>query len=135
MYQRIEALLFKNGKDDYEIWSGFSLSQEDKSKIMDILSKYETEGCSVRGTLDQCINETFRNAMNGITLRDLLDLDIPGYKRIRCWEDDSYPITYYDGDDEDVYDLSDDIQNRKVLSISLSNFAGEQCLLIELDTK
>ena len=135
MYQRIEALLFKNGKDDYEIWSGFSLSQEDKSKIMDILSKYETEGCSVRGTLDQCINETFRNSMNGIALRDLLDLDIPGYKRIRCWKDDSYPITYYDGDDEDIYDLSDDIQNRKVLSISLSNFAGEQCLLIEIDTE
>lgn len=46
-----------DGNDDYEFWSGFSLSKEDQEKINKILSKYETDGCSVSGTKQDIVDE------------------------------------------------------------------------------
>ena len=47
---RISGILFSHDDGDIGLWEGFSLSEEDESAIMGILSKYDTEGCSVRGT-------------------------------------------------------------------------------------
>ena len=38
-------------------WDGFSLTKEEQNAIWDILSKHDTEGCSVRGKLDDIRNE------------------------------------------------------------------------------
>ena len=47
---RISGIIFEHGKDDYVLWEGFNLSEEDETAIWQILQKYDTEGCSVRGT-------------------------------------------------------------------------------------
>ena len=41
---------FEGGEIDYGLWEGFNLSEEDESAIWEILMKYDTQGCSVRGT-------------------------------------------------------------------------------------
>jgi len=46
----ISGIIFQHGTDDFGLWEGFMLSEEDENTIQTILSKYETEGCSVRGT-------------------------------------------------------------------------------------
>ena len=47
----IIGTIYKHDDGTYSIWVG-NLSKEDESKISEILSKYETEGMSVRGNLD-----------------------------------------------------------------------------------
>lgn len=44
------GILFKNGNDDYELWTDFSLTKEEKETINTILQNHIHEGCSVRGT-------------------------------------------------------------------------------------
>lgn len=46
----IVGIIFQHGEDDYGLWEGFMLSEKDDNAIQTILSKYETDGCSVRGT-------------------------------------------------------------------------------------
>ena len=45
----ITGIIFEHGKDDYGLWQGFVLSEEDENAIWKILQKYDTQGCSVRG--------------------------------------------------------------------------------------
>lgn len=47
---RINGIIFQHDGDDFELWEGFALSNEDEVAIWQILQKYETEGCSIRGT-------------------------------------------------------------------------------------
>lgn len=47
---RIVGIMFEHGADDFSLWEGFNLTKEDSDAIQTILSKYETEGYSVRGT-------------------------------------------------------------------------------------
>ena len=54
---RIASILFQHGTDDYDLWEGFSLTEEEENAIMEILDKHDTEGCSVRGTYNQIIVE------------------------------------------------------------------------------
>lgn len=53
---KICAIIFQHGKNDHELWSGFSLSKEDENKIMDILEKYNTDGCSARGMIQVTVD-------------------------------------------------------------------------------
>ena len=53
----IVGIIFQHGEDDYGLWEGFMLSEEDDNAIQTILSKYETEGCSVRGTRKEIAEE------------------------------------------------------------------------------
>ena len=57
---RIAGILFEHGKDDFGLWEGFYLSEEDENAIWSILQKYDTQGCSVRGTRID-IAEEFKN--------------------------------------------------------------------------
>ena len=54
---RISSIIFEHGKDDYGLWQGFVLSEEDEDAIYKILQKYETQGCSVRGTRKEIAEE------------------------------------------------------------------------------
>ena len=47
---KIRGITFENGKNDFEFWYNFELSQEDEKIVLDILLKYINEGESVRGT-------------------------------------------------------------------------------------
>ena len=63
---RISGIIFEHGADDYGFWEGFILSDEDENAIQNILSKYDTEGCSVRGTKSEITKE-----FNNETVTDL----------------------------------------------------------------
>lgn len=54
---RISGIVFKHGNDDYSVWEGFYLTEEEEDAIHQILMKHETEGCSVRGTRKQIAEE------------------------------------------------------------------------------
>ena len=54
---RISGIIFEHGKDDFGLWEGFVLSDEDEAAIWQILQKYDTEGCSVRGTRKEIVEE------------------------------------------------------------------------------
>lgn len=54
---KISGIIFQHGTDDFGLWEGFVLSEEDENAIQKILSKYDTEGCSVRGTRKEIANE------------------------------------------------------------------------------
>ena len=51
----IISIVFKHDPDDFSFWTDFVLSKEDENTIMNILSKYETEGFSIRGTKEEII--------------------------------------------------------------------------------
>ena len=53
----IIGIIFEHGKDDYGLWEGFVLSEEDENAIWQILQKYDTEGCSLRGTRKEIAKE------------------------------------------------------------------------------
>ena len=53
----ISGIIFHHGVDDYGLWEGFSLSEEDENAIHNILAKYDTQGCSVRGTRNEIAKE------------------------------------------------------------------------------
>lgn len=52
------GFVFQHGNNDFELWQ-VQLSEEDENAIMDILMKYDTCGCSVRGDRDMRISEGF----------------------------------------------------------------------------
>lgn len=54
---KIDGIIFKHGEDDFGLCEGFCLSEEDENAIQQILSKYDTEGWSVRGTRKQIVEE------------------------------------------------------------------------------
>lgn len=47
---RIAGIIIEHGPDDYGIWEGFCLTEEEENAIWKILEKHDTQGCSVRGT-------------------------------------------------------------------------------------
>ena len=53
----IAGILFRHGNDDYGMWEGFSLTDEEENEIWKILKEHSTEGCSVRGTRKQIAEE------------------------------------------------------------------------------
>lgn len=53
----ISGIILQHGADDYGLWEGFVLSEEDENAIWKILQKYDTEGCSVRGTRKEISDE------------------------------------------------------------------------------
>lgn len=54
---RISGIIFEYGTNDFGLWEGFVLSEEDENAIWKILSKYDTEGCSIRGTRKEIAEE------------------------------------------------------------------------------
>lgn len=54
---RISGIIFEHGIDDFGIWEGFILSQEDENIIYQILQKYDTQGCSLRGKRKEIAEE------------------------------------------------------------------------------
>lgn len=54
---RIVGIVIEHGKDDFGYWEGFSLTEAEENAIWNILSKHDTEGCSIRGTRKEIIEE------------------------------------------------------------------------------
>lgn len=54
---RIVGIVIEHGKDDFGYWEGFSLTEAEENTIWNILSKHDTEGCSIRGTRKEIIEE------------------------------------------------------------------------------
>ena len=54
---RISGIIFEHGKDDFGLWEGFLLTEEEENQIMEILMRHDTEGCSVRGTRKEIAEE------------------------------------------------------------------------------
>lgn len=54
---RISGIIFEHGKDDYGLWEGFNLTEDEENQIMGILMNHDTEGCSIRGTRKEIAEE------------------------------------------------------------------------------
>lgn len=54
---KIAGILWQHGNDDYALWEGFSLTEEEENAIWAILERHNAEGCSVRGFYNQIIVE------------------------------------------------------------------------------
>lgn len=58
---RICGIMFKESKDDdYSFLGELCLTEEEENAIQQILMNHETEGCSVRGTWKEVIEEITR---------------------------------------------------------------------------
>lgn len=53
----IDGIIFKHGEDDFEFWAEFSLSADEERQIIEILSRHETDGYSVRGSKAEILEE------------------------------------------------------------------------------
>lgn len=54
---RIAGILWQHGDNDYALWEGFNLTEEEEEIIANILFRHDTEGCSVYGAYNQIIVE------------------------------------------------------------------------------
>lgn len=54
---RICGIIFEHGNNDYEYWEGFNLTEDEENAIQEILMRHDTEGCSLRGTRKEIVNE------------------------------------------------------------------------------
>lgn len=57
MEPKIVGIMFEHSDKTVSYWDGFSLTDDDQETIGAVLSKYNTEGYSVRGTLNDVLNE------------------------------------------------------------------------------
>lgn len=57
MDTEIIGIMFGHNDGTVGYWNGFVLSEEDQNEIWNILSRYDTEGCSIRGNLEDVKNE------------------------------------------------------------------------------
>ena len=53
----ISGIIFEHGKNDYGLWEGFYLSEDEERIIMEILMRHDTEGYSIRGTRKEIAQE------------------------------------------------------------------------------
>lgn len=54
---KILGIVIEHGKDDFGYWEGFNLTEAEENAIWDILSKHDTEGCSIRGARKEIAEE------------------------------------------------------------------------------
>lgn len=54
---KISGIVIEHGNNDFSYWEGFSLTQDEEDTICNILNKHDTEGCSVRGTRKEIVEE------------------------------------------------------------------------------
>lgn len=54
---KISGIVIEHENNDFGYWEGFSLTQDEEDAIWNILDKHDTEGCSVRGTRKEIVEE------------------------------------------------------------------------------
>lgn len=54
---KILGIVFEHGNNDFGYWEGFNLTEAEENAIWNILSKHDTEGCSIRGTRKEIAEE------------------------------------------------------------------------------
>lgn len=72
MKNEIYGIIFEHGANDYSLWEDFSLAVEEENTISEILYRHDTEGCSIRGTLEECFG-------------DLLGREVPKFRTIKLY--------------------------------------------------
>ena len=60
MEPKIVGIMFEHSDKTVSYWDGFSLTYDEQETIGAVLSKYNTEGYSVRGTLNDVLNELMK---------------------------------------------------------------------------
>lgn len=63
-------------------------------------------------------------------LRDLLEVEIEGWKKVQCWEDDNEPTIYYEG--YDIDDMEDEYLDMEINYMFPVKTEYEAILCIEL---
>lgn len=53
----VVGLVTQYGNNDFSYWEGFSLTDDEKKQIQEILQRHETEGFSVRGSRNDIARE------------------------------------------------------------------------------
>ena len=54
---KILGIVIEHGKNDVGYQEGFNLTEAEENTIWNILSKHDTEGCSLRGTRKEIAEE------------------------------------------------------------------------------
>lgn len=54
---RIAGVVFEHGNNDFGYWDGFNLTEEEENIVQEILSRHDTEGCSVRGSKKEILED------------------------------------------------------------------------------
>lgn len=54
---KILGIVIKHGKNDVGYWEGFNLTEAEENAIWNILSKHDSEGCSLRRTPKEIAEE------------------------------------------------------------------------------
>ena len=54
---RIVGIVIEHDVDDFGYWEGFNLTEDEENAIWNILGRHDTEGCSMRGTREDIIEE------------------------------------------------------------------------------
>lgn len=68
---RIAGIVFEHGNNDFGYWDGFNLTEEEENIIQEILLRHDTEGCSVRGSKEEILEDLFAIKKNrGVILYD-----------------------------------------------------------------
>ena len=57
MENMITGIIFRHEENDFELWEGFNLTEEEETEIWNILMRHNTEGYSIRGTRKEIANE------------------------------------------------------------------------------
>ena len=60
MEPKIVGIVFEHSDKTVSCWDGFNLTDDDQETIGVVLLKHETEGYSVRGTLNDVLNELIK---------------------------------------------------------------------------
>ena len=89
---RIAGIIFEHGKDDFGLWEGFVLSEEDENTIQAILSKYDTEGCSVRGTRKEIAEE-----INNSNFEPIIDASVNFLEVLKPYKGTTFSDLYGGG--------------------------------------
>lgn len=54
---RIKGIMFEHDDGTASYWDGFYLTEQEENEIQEILMRHDTEGCSVRGNLEDVRKE------------------------------------------------------------------------------
>lgn len=54
---KVVGFLIQHGHDDYSYWNGFSLTEEEKKQIQEIICRHDTEGYSIRGSKKEILKD------------------------------------------------------------------------------
>ena len=71
----IQGIILKHGENDYTYWRDFSLTDKEKEIITEIVKNHETEGFSIRGTMQDISAEITVSGMMQYIAKEVSNYD------------------------------------------------------------